>query len=124
MFSLKAVQVGFEFVHLARALSHRAVRLGWLSVLRAPFCGLTLNSLHALFGNNLNAAIPTVLSGWLAQDRQGVDSTLSEDEARRLRHAAAILLDDANASGAIPFPSWLSAYIGIASLLESLFPVV
>lgn len=101
--SLKSRQVVVDLVQLARALSHPADRLAWLSVLRAPFCGLRLDSLHALFGVDLNAAIPAALSDWLAQG----DSILDEDEAGRLRHAAAVLLDTANASGSIPFASWL-----------------
>lgn len=104
--SLKSRQAVVDLVQLARALSHPADRLAWLSVLRAPFCGLTLDTLHTLFGADLNAAIPAVLSGWLARDAQG-GGALDESEAVRLRHAATILLDTANASGSIPFASWL-----------------
>ena len=106
--SLKSRQVVIDLAQLARSLSHPADRLAWLSVLRSPLCGLTLTSLHTLCGSDLQSAIPLVLTRWLAQDAVGKGG-MDESEARRLRHAAAVLLDDSNAAGTIPFAAWLQS---------------
>src|SRR5690606_32274933 len=101
--TLKSRQAVIDAAQLARALSHPADRLAWLSVLRSPLCGLTLNSLHALCGAHLQATIPSLLSAWLANDTPGME----EGEARRLRRAAHVLLDPGNAAGSQPFAAWL-----------------
>lgn len=125
-----------DLVQLVRALSHPADRLAWLSVLRAPYCGLTLTSLQRLFGDDHITPVPVLLERALriapqrtamasaaGAEPQGslfdapapepeapsAQAVLSADEFARLRHVASILLDKRNASGAIPFAAWVEA---------------
>ncbi|WP_397475327.1 UvrD-helicase domain-containing protein [Pusillimonas sp.] len=103
---LKSRQVVGDAVQLARALSHPADRLAWLSVLRSPLCGLTLQTLHDLFGADHRTTPRELLNRWLRGESK---ADVPQDEARRLRHACAVLLDDANASGGVPFTAWLQS---------------
>ncbi|MGH9586382.1 MAG: 3'-5' exonuclease, partial [Acidobacteriaceae bacterium] len=72
---------------LVRALLHPMDRVAWLSVLRAPWCGLTLDDLHRLTGTDDPAfrKLPTLdlISLHLP--------LLSADGAARLRRVAGIL---------------------------------
>lgn len=104
--SLRERQVVIDLAQLARALAHPADRLAWLSVLRSPLCGLTLDSLHSLFGSEHQLTASRILAKWLEDDRNG-QSGLSDAEATRLRRVANILLDRRNAAGTIPFAAWL-----------------
>lgn len=104
--TLRSRPVVSDLVQLARALSHAGDRLAWLSVLRSPLCGLTLTSLHAVFGSNHAAGAPALLQAWMQRDAAG-EAGLRDDEARRLRYAAQVLLDRGNDSGRLPFAAWL-----------------
>ena len=71
-----------DLVMLTRALLHPADRAAWIAVLRAPWCGLTLNDLYELCRDH-DVAIWTALN----------DSTiaLSTDGARQLERVRPVL---------------------------------
>jgi ATP-dependent helicase/nuclease subunit A len=94
---------------LTRAMLHRADRVHWLAILRAPWCGLTLADLHAL------AADDTTSTVWrLMQDEERV-SRLSEDGQRRLKHVRAALEGSFTHQGRQPLRRWVeSAWLRLA----------
>ncbi|MCX7167169.1 MAG: UvrD-helicase domain-containing protein [Rhodocyclales bacterium] len=76
-----------DLISLTRALHHRADRVHWLAVLRAPWCGLCLADLHALAGDDHQSTI------WsLMQDAERIER-LSADGRRRLAHVRAVLAE-------------------------------
>ncbi len=91
---LKERPVVMDLLALTRALLHLADRIAWLAVLRAPWCGLTLNDLATLTGG----AAP--IDGELAPDARTVwqmlcdeprISTLSAEGQARVAHVCAAL---------------------------------
>lgn len=76
-----------DLVQLLRALSHPADRLAWLSVLRAPFCGLTLTSLQRLFGEDHVTPVPVLLER-AARTGSGVSRLADARTGLAVRRAA------------------------------------
>ncbi len=75
-----------DLISLSRALSHLADRIAWLAVLRAPWCGMTLDDLHMLVDG-----VPrqTVMELMKSPDRL---AHLTEDGQKRLKHISEILI--------------------------------
>ncbi len=96
-------QTVLDVLSLTRAMMHRADRVHWLNMLRAPWCGLTLADLHALAHDNHFATI------WqLMQDENRLQK-LSADGQQRLRHVQEILSEAFAHQGRMPLRRWLES---------------
>lgn len=87
--------VALDILALTRALLHRADRLSWLAVLRAPWAGLTLTDLHALVEDAPKDTVPSLL-----EDRRRW-AAMSEDGRARLEKVWPILAANLSRRGRI-----------------------
>jgi ATP-dependent helicase/nuclease subunit A len=78
-------QVIADLISLTRALLHRADRVHWLAILRAPWCGLTWADLHALAAHDTHSTL------WSLMQQDAVVTRLSPDGQQRLRHLRGVL---------------------------------
>ncbi|MBR9977775.1 MAG: UvrD-helicase domain-containing protein [Bacteroidetes bacterium] len=74
-----------DLLALTRALLYPADRIAWLSLLRAPYCGLTLADLHALCGDDKSTPLRTLLADPARR------ASLSDDGRQRLERVLPIL---------------------------------
>ena len=96
--ALLGQQIVQDLLALTRALHHRGDRLNWLAVLRAPWCGLRLEDLLALAGDDQRSTIWALMNDPLRCAR------LSEDGQRRLAHVRGAMAEALAAEG-----RWLAA---------------
>lgn len=85
-----------DLLALTRALTHSGNRLAWLSILRAPWCGLTLADLEALAGGGTEGSIWDLVRDGERQDR------LPPDGRARVRRMIPILEDAFARRGRLP----------------------
>jgi ATP-dependent helicase/nuclease subunit A len=78
-----------DLTALTRALLHPMDRIAWLSILRAPWCGLTLHDLHTLGGSDTRQIPPPAILPLL---RERIP-LLSEDGERRAARVLMVLED-------------------------------
>ncbi|MDO8962266.1 MAG: UvrD-helicase domain-containing protein [Methylophilus sp.] len=89
-----------DALSLTRAMLHRADRVHWLNVLRAPWCGLTLADLHSLCAHDHHATI------WQLMQH---GEHLSEDGKVRLQHVQSILAQAFAHQGRMPLRRWIES---------------
>jgi ATP-dependent exoDNAse (exonuclease V) beta subunit len=76
-----------DLLSLTRALLHQGDRIHWLAVLRAPWCGLLLQDLHRLVGDEHRAAV------WSLMNDPARTQTLSPDGQARLGHVREVIAE-------------------------------
>ncbi|OGT65938.1 MAG: hypothetical protein A3I13_02555 [Gammaproteobacteria bacterium RIFCSPLOWO2_02_FULL_47_50] len=74
-----------DLLALTVALNNFADRIAWLAILRAPWCGLTLNCLLALVGNHKNKTV------WECMQNDTYLQTMNSDGMQRLLKVRAVL---------------------------------
>lgn len=99
--ALEGRQVVQDLLSLTHALHHRADRVHWLAILRAPWCGLTLHDLHALAGAEHASTI------WTLMQNEALISSLSEDGQARLLHVREILTEAFANQGRMSISRWV-----------------
>lgn len=88
-----------DIVHLTRALLHRADRLSWMAVLRAPWCGLSLDDLHILFSDSADKTVPWILN------RADAIEKLTQDGQTRIHRTWPVLRRALDNRGRFPLRS-------------------
>ena len=94
-------QVVRDLIALTRALHHRADRVHWLAILRAPWCGLTLADLLILAGDDHAATV------WTLMRDDARLARLSADGQRRLRLVRDVLTEALAGQGRQPRRAWV-----------------
>lgn len=74
-----------DLVSLTRALYHRADRVHWLAILRAPWCGLRLIDLHQLAASDHRSTV------WQLMNDADRVQKMTEDGQTRLAHLHQVL---------------------------------
>jgi len=101
--SLGTRSVVQDLLALTAALLHFGDRKAWLSILRAPWCGLTLADLQALVGNDFEMA------AWDLLNDEARLAELSEDGRLRVDRVKPILAVALAQRGRLPLRRWVEA---------------
>ena len=102
-----------DLFSLARALMHLGDKLAWLSVLRSPWCGLTLDDLLVLSADNSQIIYAQLTS-------QDVLAQLSQDGQKRAQHLHACLQAVLDNQGRFNFVELLTFAIDQLGISRSL----
>lgn len=92
-------QVIEDLMALTFALLHAADRVSWLAILRAPWCGLTLDDLHALAGTDHHATVWDLL--------HQPQLPLSEDGRARIARVLPVIEHVIADRGRMPLRDWV-----------------
>lgn len=101
--ALAEVPVVRDLTALTRALDHLGDRSAWLAILRAPWCGLTLEELHALVDGDRNSTM------WELLQSPGRLMHLASDSRVRLERTREALANALEARDRAPLAAWVEA---------------
>lgn len=103
-----------DLLALTRALHHLGDRIAWLSILHAPWCGLTLRDLHAVSQYANEKPL------WVAIKNASEIEALTSDGRNRISRFFSILSDALSNRERLPLAMWIeyvwSALGGLACL--------
>lgn len=91
MFPLSEQPYVIDLLQVIRALTYRYDRVAWLSLYRSPLCGLTLNSLHAIFGDDKEVNAYKQLCAALADE--GLAERIGAEQFARFKQASEVMLN-------------------------------
>lgn len=94
-------QIVQDLLSLTHALHHRADRVHWLAVLRAPWCGLTLVDLHKLINGDRDSTVMHLM-----RDEARLQG-LSDDGRGRLLHVRHVMEEALLHYGRMPTSRWV-----------------
>ena len=86
---------------LVRALHHEADRVAWLAVLRAPWCGLSLEDLLRLVGDHGDVTV------WQCMQNSLLVEALSQDGQQRLEHVRDVFKQAFEQEGRMSLRRWV-----------------
>lgn len=91
MFPLSEQPYVIDLLQIIRALTYRYDRVAWLSLYRSPLCGLSLTTLHWIFGDKRERNV-------LKQIREALSNTalpdqIGEEQFLRFKHLSEIMLN-------------------------------
>ncbi len=95
METLQEQSVVQDLLALTRALTHVGDRLAWLAVLRAPWCGLSLNDLQRLAGHDHKRCV------WELLNDESQCSALSSDGQHRVARMSKAMSDSMGRRGSL-----------------------
>lgn len=101
--SLGQRQCILDLVSLTHALHHRADRVHWLAILRAPWCGLLLEDLHRLAHDDHRSTI------WHLMNQRRRFEQLSADGQQRLSHVREVLHEALEGQGRMRPRQWIES---------------
>lgn len=99
--ALHARQIIQDLFSLTCALLHHADRIAWLSMLRAPYCGLTLSDLLIIARQHDYSSI------WENIKNEKIIALLSEDGQKRIKRIFPILQAQINERSRSAFRQWI-----------------
>jgi len=101
--SLAARSVVQDLLAVTGALLHPADRTSWLSILRAPWCGLTLADLQSLVGNDYTSTL------WELLNDEARLNSISANGRARIERVKPVLAAAIAEHGRLPLRRWVEA---------------